>query len=381
MYLGRGSVISRLLQSLATSAARSDLDATFIVSARNTCLEGVVSARAIIKVPAIRSVAGCVMDFPRARHAIVSHIAERHAHAVINLMPHLWSPLLVGTIRRLGAKYFSVVHDASGHPGDSSGIVVPWLHREAKSADRVIALSSFVAAELVRRRVARPKQIASLFLPDILYGQSASARRYTPGSPLRLLFFGRLLKYKGLPHLIDAIEILKCQNVRVDLGVAGQGDIRRLRQRLQCLDAEVINRWIDEHEVGPLLNRYDVMALAHIECSQSGVAATAFGSGMPVVAMPVGGMTEQVLCGSTGVLAKSATPEALAEAIKSLVTDRNLYRQINHNLRATSQQRSAESFLARLLVEVVRCGPPSVPRSRRDLYAGAGFRELGSATP
>ena len=44
----------------------------------------------------------------------------------------------------------------------------------------------------------------------------------------------------------------------------------------------------------PFLSQYDCMVLSNIEASQSGVVALAHGFGMPVVATPVGGLTEQI---------------------------------------------------------------------------------------
>ena len=94
---------------------------------------------------------------------------------------------------------------------------------------------------------------------------------------------------------------------RIDLGVAGSGDIADVRMRLVALGAEVINRWLDDEEIAPLLARYDAMALPYIEASQSGVAAAAFASCMPVIAMPCGGLAEQVVENKTGVIAPDMT--------------------------------------------------------------------------
>ena len=56
------------------------------------------------------------------------------------------------------------------------------------------------------------------------------------------------------PRSCDAVEHA------CDLGVAGAGDIGELRGRLAALDAEVVNRWLDDDEIAPLLARYDLTA-------------------------------------------------------------------------------------------------------------------------
>ena len=46
-----------------------------------------------------------------------------------------------------------------------------------------------------------------------------------PHVPLRVLFLGRIMAYKGLPLLIEAVEKLRTEGMPVSLGVAGEGDI------------------------------------------------------------------------------------------------------------------------------------------------------------
>ncbi len=253
--------------------------------------------------------------------------------------------------REAAPKYITIIHDAVGHPGDRTGLLVPWLRSEAYLADLVVTLSRAVADKLVAMEVPR-ERLLPLFHPDLTYGGAPEPRQRTGGTPLRLLFFGRIMKYKGLPLLIDAVEALQAQGVAVRLGVAGSGDLGPERARLTRLGAEVVNRWLDDHEIGPLLARYDAIALPHIEASQSGVAATAFGRGLPVVAMPVGGIGEQVIDGETGALAADESAGALAAAIRRLATDAALYNRISAHLCHTAADRSMASFVARIVAAI-----------------------------
>ena len=80
--------------------------------------------------------------------------------------------------------------------------------------------------------------------------------------------------------------------------------------RLEAIGAEVVNCWLDASEIGPVLARYHAVVLSHTDASQSGVAAAAIGAGVPVVAMPVGGLIEQVVDGVTGLVALRADARA-----------------------------------------------------------------------
>ena len=129
----------------------------------------------------------------------------------------------------------------------------------------------------------------------------------------------------------------------------GWRDRRSCASALAALDAEVINRWLDDKEIAPLLARYDAMALPYIEASQSGVAAVAFGSCMPVIAMPSGGLAEQVIEGRTGVIAGEVTARAFADAIRRVAVNPSMYAQVSRSLQDGAKGRSMGTFIERLL--------------------------------
>jgi glycosyltransferase involved in cell wall biosynthesis len=260
--------------------------------------------------------------------------------------------------------------------GGSSG-----LHREARAADFVITLSRHVAGQLRDRGLVPTERTAQLFLPDLSYGTRNAVRTRPDRCPLKLLFFGRILKYKGLSLLLDALEMLRAEGIAIELGVVGAGDLGAERARLEALGAEIINRWIADDEIGSLLARYEAMVLPHIECSQSAVAATAFGSGMPVVGMPVGGIAEQIIDGRTGVLAQQVTARSLADAVRKLATDAGLYRAISSHLQATSERRSMHRFLGAVLHEIARLRPDSLGAAPAQSNVPLGIPGFGRCSP
>lgn len=292
-----------------------------------------------------------VRNFFAGRRRLLDRIADHDVTAVVTLMPHIWTPLLARSIRARGVTYVTIIHDPVSHPGDPTGWVTPWLRSEARLADRVITLSQTVADHMTAGGFSDPARTRSLFLPDLRYGSAQTLKGWSADKPLRLLLLGRLFKYKGLPLLLDAIEMLRSEGVHVQFGVAGAGDIGGMRERLAALDAEVINRWLDDSEIAPLLARYDAMALPYIEASQSGVAAVAFGSCMPVVAMPSGGLAEQVIEGKTGVMAEEVTARAFANAIRRLAANPALHGEISRSLQETAQERSMRAFIERVIEE------------------------------
>ncbi|MGM4906767.1 glycosyltransferase family 4 protein [Tardiphaga sp. 866_E4_N2_1] len=356
LYLGRRGALCRLTLELARDAVQlAGVQSTFVVSKMSENIADFAPlGDAVLPIETFdRAMSFAnVRNFLAARKILLDRIARDDVSVVVTLMPHIWTPLLAPAIRARGAKYVTIIHDAVGHPGDPTGPLIPWLRSEARSADRVVTLSRAVADQMTARRFADPAKVTPLFLPDLRYDSKVGSRTLTPGKPLRLLFLGRILKYKGLPLLLDALDILRSDGLHVDLGVAGSGDIGAIQERLDALQAEVINRWLGDDEIAPLLARYDAMALPYTEASQSGVAATAFGSLMPVVAMPSGGLSEQVRESVTGVIASDVTAGSLAQAIRRLATDPVTYQQIATSLKQTAPDRSMRQFIVGLLKDI-----------------------------
>ena len=93
--------------------------------------------------------------------------------------------------------------------------------------------------------------------------------------------------------------------------------------------------------------------------SQSGAAATALGAGMPIVATPVGGLVDQIAHEKTGLVARRADAEALADAIGRLAQDRTMLRSMVDEIGRRRAARSMSAFLDRLV--------PIAQRAARDI--------------
>jgi len=352
IFLGRSAALSRFVQQMALSS-RAHASASFDFIVADGTELSVELQKIGVPVTCVRTFSRAApwqlaQNYPAARKRIARHVAETRPDAVITLMPHVWSPLIAPTIKRSGTLYATIVHDATPHPGDWTARVTTWLLRDASVADLVITLSRTVFDQLAARGQIPPARIAQLFHPDLNSAVSPEPRALPTNRPFRILFFGRIMAYKGLPLLIEAIELLRRDRIAVSLGVAGEGDLGASRSRLEALGAEIINRWIADDEAAALLARYDAMACSHIEASQSGVAALAFGHAMPVVALPVGGVAEQVVDARTGVLAKHVSARGFADAVERLINEDNLYHGICRHLVATQNERSMPRFLAAL---------------------------------
>jgi len=134
-----------------------------------------------------------------------------------------------------------------------------------------------------------------------------------------LLFFGLIRDYKGLDLLIDAMPLL---GPDYQLLIAGEsyGSFEKYDARIAasgCAERiHVFNRYIDDEEVPRFFSAADLCILPYKSATQSGITAIALHFDMPMVATPVGGLEESIGKPGLGVMAREASAEAVADAIR-----------------------------------------------------------------
>lgn len=352
IYWGRFGALPQLTLELAEASARlkTGVPTTISISKTNELFDRYASlGESIFPVTTYSSPPNVfnASAFLRLRDDLKRRLIKDGTRGCVTLMPHIWSPLVVPMVKRLGIRHTVIIHDADPHLGDRTALVNKWFLREARLADHVVTLTTSVAERLIEMNVVPRDKISVLFHPDLTY-RRPSTDTQTISSPLRVAFFGRILPYKGLSLFVKAMEILKSAGVAIDVGVFGAGSLGTQRDSLKRLNAEVLNGWIDPAQVGGILARHDVIVASHTKASQSGVIAAAHGAGVPVVAAPVGGLKEQIIPEVTGVIASDTTAEAIAAAVQRLAEDRNLLLRIQQGIKATRETRSIDRFLCEL---------------------------------
>jgi glycosyltransferase involved in cell wall biosynthesis len=369
IYWGRRGLTQFTLELARTALAERDLAATVSVSRQNENFSAFAElGPALFPVDTFRTNIGALTQawrIPLLRQRLARRLKQDGTEAVIDLMPHVWSSFVAPAIRAAGARYVVIIHDAHVHPGDTRTLSVKGLlDRAMPHADLVLTLSKGVADRLVATgRIPRAK-LVTLFHPDLTYLRSQAPSSPTPpepGAPFRLFFMGRIMQYKGLDVFLDAVDLLRADGLAVEVGVFGEGPLGNSAARLRAMGAEVVNRWLSAAEIAAILARCHTVVLAHIEASQSGIAAMALAAGLPVVATPVGGLNEQIVDGVTGVLALRTDAPALADAIKRLLLDPALYRAVCGNIARTSEQRSMARFVRECVEHALHAGRQPSP--------------------
>jgi glycosyltransferase involved in cell wall biosynthesis len=351
LYLGRRGAMAKFALDLARSIGR-DRRNVFVVAESNALAAEFGSCDADVRfVPVfVRDRdALAVWRSGRLARSLRQVLVQENARTVVELMGHVWSPFFEGAIKAAGVRRVTLLHDWRAHPGDASALATRWLAGSALRADRIVTLSHFVGSQVLRASPSSATRLVELFHPDFDYGVSAGLREE---GPLRIAFLGRLASYKGLDVLVDAVERARAQGGSIELSVAGAGDIEEMAPRLRALGVRVTNRWLSDAEIAVELARCDVVAATYHEASQSGVVAAALGAGRPVIATPVGALTEQIQDGETGLVAARVDGAAVAEVILRLARDRALLLRQSLAIKAGAPTRTMRAFAEALQTEL-----------------------------
>ncbi len=275
-----------------------------------------------LPVPTYNGLAGWaarLATIPIAAPALARRLTEARVDAALCAMPAPLDLLMVSALRRVRLRYGVAVHDASLHPGDILPMQMLLQRRLLSGATALVALSGHVATQLTNSGGLHGRPLLVSRLSPLRYGRPPPAPGGHDG-PLRLLSFGRLLPYKGLDLLAEALGMVG-DAARLQVRVVGAGPEGPVLDTLRKLPGVTVeNRWVPETEVGELLAWSDALVLSHTEASQSGVAAAAIAAGRWIVATSVGGITEQ-LAGYSGARLCAVDGFALAGAIRDLLAN------------------------------------------------------------
>lgn len=256
-----------------------------------------------------------MVTIPFEARSLAQRLRKIQPDVAICAMPAALDLLMATALRRVGVPFATVVHDATLHPGDVMPFQMVLQNMLLRRADALVALSRHVATQLQAQGRVGNRPLLSATLSPFTYGPAPPPPR-AHGGRLRLLSFGRLLPYKGLDLLAEALRRLGAGDYEVR--VVGAGPESATLDALRRLPGVTVeNRWVPEEAVGALLAWSDALVLSHREASQSGVAAAALEAGRWVVATDVGGLSEQL---RDAPCARLCAPDAasLAAAIGSL---------------------------------------------------------------
>jgi glycosyltransferase involved in cell wall biosynthesis len=212
----------------------------------------------------------------------------------------------------------------------------------ARATARIICVSGFDYELALRYRVGRPEQL-TIIRNGIAPEPYLAARERARGDERRedepvLITVGRLAPPKDPFTLLEAFQRLS----RGRLLVVGDGPLRpQVEAFLRSSPVGDRVRLLGEREDVPdLLAAADLFLLSSHKEGLPRAIIEAMMVGLPVVATRVGGVPELVEHRRTGLLVSPGDPQALAQALQTLIEDPALARQMG----IAGQQKALREF-------------------------------------
>lgn len=242
------------------------------------------------------------------------------------------------------------LHDVNMHLGERNPVLVLMKKMEKKFADKLIVHGTKLKEQLLAEGVAGER------VEVIPLGAFSFLTRYKKEGIKEedsILFFGRIVQYKGLEYLIEAQPLVTAAFPQVKIVIAGPGDFSRYERLIanrECF--EIINKFIPDDEIAPLFEKAKIVVLPYVEASQSAIIGIAYAFRKPVIVTGVGGIPEVVDHGKTGFIVPPRDAAALAEAIIELLGKDNLRREMGQNAFAKMKQELSWDKIAERTIQV-----------------------------
>jgi len=217
---------------------------------------------------------------------------------------------------------------------DTSPAERSWLEPDvARRVDTVVATCSDEAFEL------KALGVPSNRIAVVPCGVDTA--HFTPNGPvaprterLRIMTVGRLVQRKGIGIAIQALARLVARGLDAELVIVGgagdaahlevEPEVARLERIIESTgmrDRVTLAGRIEHDDLPEMYRSADVVVCAPWYEPFGIVPLEAMACGRPVVATSVGGLIDTVVEDVTGVHVPTRDPEALADALESLLTD------------------------------------------------------------
>lgn len=263
---------------------------------------------------------------------------------------HYWEKAIYSRLKDIPS--VGTVHDVLLHRGEDSFFerVIDKVLKK-RNFDRYVVLTEAGRGGLLRRGI--PYDIIATVPHAAFSSTSAACPIKSPCN--KILFFGRVVDYKGLDVLLDAMPAIHSALPDLKLVIAGQGDYSPYIDSIQRQSAyiELNDCWIEPDKIDGYFLDSDLVVLPYVEASQSGIIPLAQSLGRPVVASAIGGLPEQVSHGSTGLLVPPSDSEALAGAIVEAYSSPGCLTDMSRECIRFSKENSWDKS-ARTLVDFIK---------------------------
>jgi len=252
-----------------------------------------------------------------------------------------------GAVGRLAAKLAGtpiIIHTFHGHIFDgyfSRGVTRFFLEVErrlAAASTKVLTVSEGQRRELLRLRIGSPEKVVVMPLGLELDGllradqrRGEFRRRLGVSHDVPLIgVIARLVPIKDLGTFLEAASDLHRSQPRVRFLIVGDGELRSpLERQAHALGLDECTHFLGwQRELEPIYADLDMVVLSSLNEGTPVSLIEGMAAGLPVVATKVGGVSDLVENGKTGLLVPPKDSRALREAMETLLGDADRRREM-----------------------------------------------------
>ena len=236
-----------------------------------------------------------------------------------------WAPSYNGDLRRYDGKKVFTYHNMWGEGMGAMGKVSEVNDSRFKACldtfDHIIAVSDYVRDDLIRRGYSQDHVTS---VPSCL--SRPPSRSCTEGD--YILSLGRLVKTKGLEHLICAMADVDCKLILCGKGPE-QDRLKRLIGKKGLSEKIEMRGWISDEEKEALMDGCKLFVMPSLFESLGLAAIEVMSYGKPLVCTNVNGLPETVQEGGIAVPPKDQ--KAISDAVNRLLYDDGLRARLGDN--------------------------------------------------
>lgn len=260
------------------------------------------------------------------------------------------------------AQYLSYYHLQALEPAVWRYLTWFYSHAELN-----FALSQYSAERLRLRAIGNIRVWGNGVEPELFSPRLFDAglrSQYAGPDETLLLYVGRLAAEKEIEVIMDAARLLDARQIRYRLVCVGDGPLRETLSQMDLPRVRFVGYKVGE-ELRRLYAAADIFVFASRIETYGNVILEAMASGLPVVAVDAGGVTENLRHGMNGIACAPGDAPAMASGIQLLIKDEALRKTMAQNARQHALARSWEHSFDHLFEQFRLLGAAMPERRQR----------------
>ena len=256
-----------------------------------------------------------------------------------SIKPNIYAGLVCG---KRGIPFFSNVQGL-GTAFQRKGLAwfVTLLYKTAFRKVETVFFENEGNAEEFQRRHIIPAEKQKVLRGAGINLEHHVYQEYPENDPIRFLYLGRIMKEKGMDELVEAVRILRDENISFVLDLVGffEDEYKEAVESLQVEGLAVFHGF--QEDPRPFYGQADCVVLPSYHEGMSNVLLEAAAAGRPVITSDIYGCRETVEPDVTGYLCRVKDGESLYQQMKRMA---QLSREDRKGMGIAARQKMEREF-------------------------------------